>query len=103
MFKNPKSDANKSRGLLGELGDLSCKQISAVEFKYRKNSEIFGEGESAEYLYQVIEGAVRSHKLLSDGRRQIGALTWLAMSSGSKLANTIASRPKPSLIPPFGF
>ena len=44
-----------------------------MEFKYRKDSEIFGEGEAAEYLYQVIKGAVRSHKLLSDGRRQIGA------------------------------
>ena len=28
--------------------------------------------------------------------------TWLATSLGSKTANTIASRPKPSLIPPFG-
>jgi CRP/FNR family nitrogen fixation transcriptional regulator len=29
--------------------------------------------EPAEYVYQVITGAVRSYKLLSDGRRQIGA------------------------------
>ena len=63
----------RNLGLLGELGDLSYKQISAVEFNYRKDSEIFGEGEAAEYLYQVIKGAVRTHKLLSDGRRQIGA------------------------------
>src|SRR6185437_10652370 len=31
------------------------------------------EGEGADYVYEVITGAVRSYKLLSDGRRQIGA------------------------------
>ena len=29
--------------------------------------------EPADYVYQVKKGAVRSYKLLSDGRRQIGA------------------------------
>jgi CRP/FNR family nitrogen fixation transcriptional regulator len=43
------------------------------EFKYARGAEIFGEAEPAEYVYQVVEGAVRSYKLLSDGRRQIGA------------------------------
>ena len=37
--------------------------------------------EPAEYIYQVIEGAVRTHKLLADGRRQIGRFTCLAISS----------------------
>ena len=73
MFTNLNTDSSKRPRLLGELGDLSCKQIRVVEFKYGRNSEIFGEGEPAEFLYQVIKGAVRSHKLLSDGRRQIGA------------------------------
>jgi len=36
-------------------------------------AEIFGQGKSAEYVCQVIEGAVRSCKHLSDGRRQISA------------------------------
>ena len=45
----------------------------ASEFIYRKDEEIYGEGEPAEYVYQVVTGAVRSYKLLSDGRRQIGA------------------------------
>ena len=44
-----------------------------AEFSYRKDEEIYGEDEPAEYVYQVITGAVRSYKLLSDGRRQIGA------------------------------
>ena len=43
------------------------------EFKYSKGTEIFGEAEPADYVYQVGDGAVRTHKLLSDGRRQIGA------------------------------
>jgi CRP/FNR family nitrogen fixation transcriptional regulator len=47
--------------------------VSSVEYKYSRGTEIYGEAEPADYIYQVIEGAVRSHKLLSDGRRQIGS------------------------------
>ena len=43
------------------------------EFKYHRGAEIFGEAEPADYLYRIREGAVRTHKLLSDGRRQIAA------------------------------
>ncbi|WP_027572910.1 helix-turn-helix domain-containing protein [Bradyrhizobium sp. WSM1743] len=47
--------------------------LVATEFTYRKDEEIYGEDEPAEYVYQVVSGAVRTYKLLSDGRRQIGA------------------------------
>src|ERR1700748_3697269 len=47
--------------------------LVATEFSYRKDEEIYGEDEPADYVYQVIQGAVRTYKLLSDGRRQIGA------------------------------
>jgi CRP/FNR family nitrogen fixation transcriptional regulator len=47
--------------------------LVTTEYTYRKEEEIYGEDEPAEYVYQVIRGAVRSYKLLSDGRRQIGA------------------------------
>ena len=47
--------------------------VNLSEFSYKKGTEIYGEKESAEYVYQVKSGAVRSYKLLSDGRRQIGA------------------------------
>ena len=47
--------------------------LVATEFSYKKDEEIYGEDETAEYVYQVICGSVRSYKLLSDGRRQIGA------------------------------
>jgi CRP-like cAMP-binding protein len=41
--------------------------------KVERNVEIYGEEEPAEYLYQVVTGAVRTYKVLQDGRRQIGA------------------------------
>jgi CRP/FNR family nitrogen fixation transcriptional regulator len=43
---------------------------------YPRNSEIFGEGESADYFYKVISGNVRTYKLVRDGRRQIGGFYW---------------------------
>jgi CRP/FNR family transcriptional regulator, nitrogen fixation regulation protein len=46
--------------------------LVASEYSYRKDEEIYGEDEPAEYVYQIIRGAVRTYKLLSDGRRQIG-------------------------------
>ena len=52
---------------------VSQSKVSSAEYGYRKGNEIFGQAEPADYIYQVIERAVRSHKLLSDGRRQIGA------------------------------
>ena len=41
--------------------------------RFGRNAEIYGEDEPAEYLYKVISGAVRTYKVLADGRRQIGA------------------------------
>lgn len=38
---------------------------------YERDEEIFGEGEKAEYIYQVLEGVVRTCRFLGDGRRQI--------------------------------
>lgn len=40
---------------------------------YEKGAEIYGEESSTDYVYQVISGAVRNYKLLSDGRCQITA------------------------------
>ena len=38
-----------------------------------KDEQLFAEGDEAEFFYQVVSGAIRSYKLLSDGRRQIDA------------------------------
>jgi len=60
------ANADQFCALTGHAG------LVATEFTYRKDEEIYGEDETAEYVYQVIRGAVRTYKLLSDGRRQIG-------------------------------
>jgi CRP/FNR family nitrogen fixation transcriptional regulator len=44
-----------------------------ASMRFERNTEIYGEDEPADYVYKVVSGAVRSYKLLSDGRRQIGA------------------------------
>ena len=66
--RTPTAPATDQFGLIA-----SCAGIIATEFSYRKDEEIYGEGESSEYVYQVVRGAVRTYKLLNDGRRQIGA------------------------------
>lgn len=53
-----------SEGPLGMIG---------APMRFARNTEIFGEEEPAEYLYQVITGAVRTYRMLDDGRRQICA------------------------------
>lgn len=58
----------------GETGALEQKmQLMGATMSYPRNSEIFGENEPADYVYKVVGGSVRTYKILSDGRRQIGA------------------------------
>jgi CRP/FNR family transcriptional regulator, nitrogen fixation regulation protein len=75
MFVRIKADSAHRSTSLAELGmtSESNTRVSLNEFTYKKSTEIYGEKEPAEYVYQVKSGAVRSYKLLSDGRRQIGA------------------------------
>lgn len=60
----PVRSAPFSEGPLGLMG---------APMRFSRNVEIYGEGEPAEYLYQVVAGAVRTYRVLDDGRRQIGA------------------------------
>jgi len=48
-------------------------EMMGAAMPFARNSEIYGEGEPAEYLYKVVSGTVRTSKILADGRRQIGA------------------------------
>ena len=48
-------------------------RTAGAQFSYSAEEEIYGEAEPAEFVYKVVSGAVRSYKLLADGRRQIGA------------------------------
>jgi CRP/FNR family nitrogen fixation transcriptional regulator len=75
MFVRITTDPLPRPNSLRELGLTSGSNpiVNLNEFTYKRGSEIYGEKEAAEYVYQVKSGAVRSYKLLSDGRRQIGA------------------------------
>jgi CRP/FNR family nitrogen fixation transcriptional regulator len=57
----------------GAAGPLDQQMaLMGATMSYTRDAEIFGENESADYLYKVISGSVRTYKILSDGRRQIG-------------------------------
>jgi len=44
-----------------------------VRMPFAVGEEIYAQGEDADLVYQVVAGAVRTTRLMSDGRRQIGA------------------------------
>jgi CRP/FNR family nitrogen fixation transcriptional regulator len=62
-----------AKPVLSQLTELARQDALWSELKYRGGSKLFGEAEPADYIYQIREGAVRTYKQLSDGRRQIGA------------------------------
>jgi CRP/FNR family transcriptional regulator, nitrogen fixation regulation protein len=53
-------------------GGIGAMEAMGSQMKFGPNAEIFGEGEPAEHVYKVVTGAVRTYRILSDGRRQIG-------------------------------
>ena len=64
----------KSRGRLAHSSTLGplAKWMTGVPIKFGANREIYGEKEPADYVYELAHGAVRTAKVLPDGRRQIG-------------------------------
>jgi CRP/FNR family nitrogen fixation transcriptional regulator len=52
---------------------LRSPTAAGIQMILSKGEELFAEGDDAEYFYEVVSGAIRSYKLLSDGRRQIDA------------------------------
>ena len=58
---------SNSHDLIGTM------DMMGAPMSFSGNSEIYGENEPADYLYKVISGTVRTYRILSDGRRQIGA------------------------------
>jgi CRP/FNR family transcriptional regulator, nitrogen fixation regulation protein len=47
-------------------------EMMGAQMSFSRNEEIYGEGEAADYIYRVVSGAVRTYKVLADGRRQVG-------------------------------
>jgi CRP-like cAMP-binding protein len=58
-------------GLHGSVLFADCPELIGTPFSYAREEEVYGEGEDAEFVYRVLDGAVRTHKVLTDGRRQI--------------------------------
>lgn len=58
-------------GIAGTDPLFACVELNGVTMPFRRNAEVYGEGEPADYVYKVITGAVRTYKILGDGRRQI--------------------------------
>jgi len=70
---NPVSARDVSRNASDTQGPLAqSMQMMGAVVSYPRNTEIFGDNEAADYIYKVIKGSVRTYKILSDGRRQIG-------------------------------
>ena len=63
-LRAPPPGAAMQTGTIELMGACMC---------FAANEEIYGENEPAEYLYKVVNGTVRTYKVLVDGRRQIGA------------------------------
>ena len=55
------------------LDTLSRGYVHSKLLKFAKGAELFRAREEANCVYQVISGAVRTYRLLSDGRRHINA------------------------------
>jgi CRP/FNR family transcriptional regulator, nitrogen fixation regulation protein len=65
--------ASHTFGASGEVGSLDqSMHLIGATISYPRNTEIFGEDEPADYIYKVVTGSVRTYKILSDGRRQVG-------------------------------
>jgi CRP-like cAMP-binding protein len=71
---NKQSSARHSAATIAGIPPLAgAIKMMGTPMTFGRNSEIYGEGEPAEYLYEVVSGTVRTSKILADGRRQIGA------------------------------
>ena len=96
--------ANKiAKPVPSQLNTLPQRDAFWIAFKYRRGLEIFGQAEPADYVYQIRLGAVRTYKLLSNGRRQMGSFHLRrVISSVSRTVKFIDLGPKQSSIPTSG-
>jgi CRP-like cAMP-binding protein len=70
-----KATAAQVCGRLPQSRDAHASPIDLMGavMPFARNAEVYGENEPADYLYKVVNGAVRTYKVLVDGRRQVGA------------------------------
>jgi len=63
---------NSGRHAVPMRSGFGAVELMGSHMTFSPNEEIFGESEPADYVYKVTKGAVRTYKILNDGRRQIG-------------------------------
>jgi CRP/FNR family nitrogen fixation transcriptional regulator len=64
-------DHDAARATTARLRELMERLGARVQ--YAKDEEIFGQDEDADLVHLLLSGAVRTTRLLADGRRQVGA------------------------------
>jgi CRP/FNR family nitrogen fixation transcriptional regulator len=57
---------------VGQVEPIAAWNGLGVRMPYAADEEIYAQEEEADLFYQVVRGSVRTIRLLSDGRRQIG-------------------------------
>jgi CRP-like cAMP-binding protein len=74
MHTQPHSES-VARGARSAAGHclFNDSALNGIVVPFEKGTEIYGENETAEYVYKVVTGSVRTYSVLSDGRRHIGA------------------------------
>lgn len=77
-------------------------QVGGASMTFERNAEVYGEGESADYVYKVLSGSVRAYKVLSDGRRQVTAFYLpgdvFGIDSGSEHSNSAEAIDKATIL-----
>jgi CRP/FNR family nitrogen fixation transcriptional regulator len=71
--RNPQASVAPAMARQASYATGETVELMGAVMPFARNGEIYGENEPAEYLYKVISGAVRTYRVLNDGRRQIGA------------------------------
>jgi CRP-like cAMP-binding protein len=77
MLKQTSNTSSQVAGRLSRAGSrppwlAGPLEMMGASMSYSRNEEIYGENEPADYIYKLVSGTVRTSKILSDGRRQIG-------------------------------
>jgi CRP-like cAMP-binding protein len=60
-----------ARGRAGENGTPAALQAIGTTLRCGRNATVFREGDPSVHIYKVVSGAIRTCRLLADGRRQI--------------------------------
>lgn len=60
--RTPPTGLDDTLALMGQMG---------VHMTFDRDEEIYGQDEDADLVYRVVKGAVRTSRMMSDGRRQV--------------------------------